>query len=111
MDIILSTKKILIQKEKLNVLIEMGILFIRELTEIPSWVKYDFESKLDIDVAQQLLNSGLTVTEIAEKMGKTPSAIYSAIHDNRLRYPDNYKNKNLVQKKYMSQQATVQTAG
>lgn len=89
----------------------MGILFIRELTEIPSWVKYDFESKLDIDVVQQLLNSGLTVTEIAEKMGKTPSAIYSAIHDNRLRYPDNYKNKNLVQKKYMSQQATVQTAG
>ena len=89
----------------------MAQLFFPELTEIPSWVKYDFESKLDIDVVQQLLNSGLTVTEIAEKMGKTPSAIYSAIHDNRLRYPDNYKNKNLVQKKYMSQQATVQTAG
>lgn len=89
----------------------MAQLFFPELTKIPSWVQYDFELKLDVDRAQQLLDNGLLVSEVAEKMGKPLSTIYSAIYDNRLKYPEYYKNKNLVKAKHISQQATVQTAG
>lgn len=89
----------------------MAQLFFPELTEIPDWVKYDFESRLDVDIAQRLLDEGLLVSEVAKNMGKSLSTIYSAIYDNRLKYPENYKNKHLVKEKHIYQQATVQTAG
>lgn len=91
--------------------LSMAQLFFPELTEIPDWVNYNFEEKLDIDMAQSLLNQGFLVSEVARKMQKSTGSIYSAIHDNRLRYPENYKNKHLIKNKYLYQQTTVQTAG
>ena len=62
-------------------------------------------------IIQELLDNGLLVTDVALEMGVSPHRIYDAIYSKRLRYPDNYKNKNLIQTKHINQQVTVQTAG
>lgn len=91
--------------------LEMAQIFFPNLDKIPDWVQYDFENKLDVDAAQELLNNGLLVTEVAQAMDVPSHRIYDAIHSKRLRYPDNYKNKNLIKVKHIDQQVTVQTAG
>lgn len=91
--------------------LEMAQIFFPDLKGIPDWIRYDFENKLNVDVAQELLDNGLLVTDVALEMGVSPHRIYDAIYSKRLRYPDNYKNKNLIQTKYINQQVTVQTAG
>lgn len=91
--------------------LEMSQLFFPDLQEIPSWVVYDFEEKLNVDIAQGLLNRGLSVSEVAEEMGVSYGRVSSAIYDKRLYYPDNYKNKHLIKQKHINQQVTVQTAG
>lgn len=91
--------------------LEMAQIFFPNLKTIPKWVEYNFESKLDVDMAQKMLNSGLLVTEVASKMNVSPHRIYDAIYDKRLRYPNNYKNNNLIKQDYIDQQVTVQTAG
>lgn len=91
--------------------LEMVQIFFPDIDKIPHWVKYDFESKLNVDIAQNLLNSGLLVTEVAKEMGVSPHRIYDAIYNKRLAYPDNYKNRNLIKNKHINQQKTVTTAG
>lgn len=83
--------------------LEMAQIFFPELSEIPDWVQYDFESKLNVDVAQELLNNGFLVTEVALEMGIPPHRIYDAIYHKRLQYPDNYKNKKLIKTEYINQ--------
>ena len=85
--------------------------FSPKLDKIPNWVQYDFESKLNVDVAQELLNNGLLVSDVALEMGVASHRIYDAIYNKRLLYPENYKNKNLIKQKHINQQVTVQTAG
>lgn len=89
----------------------MAKIFFPDLDNIPNWVQYDFENKLNVDVAQNLLNSGLIVTDVALEMGVSPHRIYDAIYSKRLYYPNSYKNKNLIRSNYLNQQVTVQTAG
>ena len=91
--------------------LEMAQIFFPDLDRIPNWVQYDFESKLNIDIAQELLNSGLLVSEVALEMGVSAHRIYDNIHNKKLFYPDHYKNKSLVNPKHINQQVTVQTAG
>lgn len=79
--------------------LEMVQIFFPDIDEIPNWIKYDFESKLNVNIAQKLLNDGLLVTEVAEKMNVSSHRIYDAIYSKRLTYPDNYKNKNLIKYK------------
>lgn len=89
----------------------MAQIFFPELKQIPEWVQYNFESKLNVDIAQKLLNEGLLVSEVALEMGVSSHRIYDAIYSKRLVYPDDYKNKTLVKLKHLNQQETVQTAG
>lgn len=91
--------------------LEMAKIFFPDLDKIPDWVRYDFENKLNVDVAQNLLNNGLLVTDVALKMGVSPHRIYDAIYNKKICYPDGYKNKNLIKSSYINQQVTVQTAG
>ena len=92
--------------------LEMVQLFFPEITEIPKWVKYDFEQKLNVDMAQDLLNSGLLVTEVALNMGVSTHRIYDNIYHKKLVYPNNYPNRDLIKSKHIiNQQVTVQTAG
>ena len=91
--------------------LEMAKIFFPFLDKIPDWVQYDFENKLNVDVAQKLLDNGLLVTEVALEMGVSPHRIYDAIYSKRLQYPADYKNKEFIKHKNIYQQATVQTAG
>ena len=91
--------------------LEMAQLFFPNLDKIPDWIHYNFESKLNTDIAQELLNNGLLVSEVAKEMGVSPHRIYDSIYNKNLVYPNNYKNKHLIKSKYFIQQATVQTAG
>ena len=91
--------------------LEMAKIFFPYLDKIPDWVQYDFENKLNVDVAQKLLDNGLLVTEVALEMGIPSHRIYDAIYSKRLKYPDDYKNKKIIKHKNLYQQATVQTAG
>lgn len=89
----------------------MAKIFFPDLDKIPDWVQYDFENKLNVDIAQNLLNNGLLATEVASEMEVSPHRIYDAIYNKRLYYPDGYKNQNLIKQNYINQQVTVQTAG
>lgn len=89
----------------------MAQIFFPNLDEIPDWIQYDFENKLDVNIAQELLNNGLLVSDVALEMGVTPHRIYDAIHNKKLQYPGNYRNINLIKSRYINQQVTVQTAG
>jgi hypothetical protein len=92
--------------------LEMVQLFFPSIFEIPEWVDYKFGNKLDIDMAQNLLNNGFIVSEVANKMNVPPHRIYDAIYNHKLFYPYNYPNKTLIQQNdYINQQETVQTAG
>lgn len=92
--------------------LEMAQLFFPEMTEIPKWVKYNFDSKLNLDVAQDLLNSGLLVSDVALEMGVSTHRIYDNIYHKKLTYPINYPNRDLIKSEYIiNQQVTVQTAG
>lgn len=88
--------------------LEMAQLFFPSLKEIPSWIKYDFEEKLNVDVAQALLNDRLVVSEVAKSMSVSSHRIYDAIYSKRLYYPSDYPNRHLTKQ---NQQVTVQTAG
>ena len=77
-------------------IIGMIQLFFPDVSEIPDWVSYKFENKLDIDLAQSLLDSGLVVTDVAARMEVSPHRIYDAIYSHKLFYPDNYPNKTLT---------------
>ena len=90
--------------------LQMAQLFFPNLDQIPNWVQYDFENKLNVDIAQELLNNGLLVGDVALKMGVSSHRIYDAIYNKRLQYPNDYKNQNLINQKYINQQVTVQTA-
>jgi hypothetical protein len=91
--------------------IDMIRLFFPDCSEVPEWVNYDFYNKLNIDIAQSLLNCGLLVSEVAAQMDVSSHRIYDAIYNKRLFYPKNYPNKHLLKTRNYNQQITVQTAG
>lgn len=76
--------------------IDMVKLFFPNISKIPEWIDYRFCNKLNIDMAQDLLNSGLIVTKVAKKMGVSSHRIYDAIYSHKLFYPSNYPNKTLT---------------
>ena len=80
----------------------MAQIFFPDLSEIPSWVQYDFENKLNVDIAQNLLNNGMSLVDVASEMGVTYGCVHSAIADRRLYYPSNYKSRIPVKTEYVS---------
>ena len=77
-------------------ILDMVKLFFPDIERIPEWVNYKFYNKLNIDLAQELLNNGLVVTEVAKEMNVSPHRIYDAIYSHKLFYPYNYRNKTLT---------------
>ena len=66
--------------------------FFPDLDEIPDWVNMDYNKKINIKKAQELLNLGLSVSGVAEQMNVNIHRIYDAIYSKKLFYPDGYKN-------------------
>lgn len=81
--------------------LELCQLFF-DITTIPTWIKYDYSNKLNIKTIQSLLNNGLSIHEIANKINVDAHRIYDAIYNKKLYYPINYRYKNLVKKEYIS---------
>lgn len=76
--------------------VDMIKLFFPDVSTIPDWVDYKFYNKLNVDLAQDLLNTGLTVSEVANEMGVSTHRIYDAIYSHKLFYPSSYPNKTLT---------------
>lgn len=60
------------------------------LSEIPSDLNLERFNKLNIGIAQELLNEGLVIKEVAEEMDVNDSAIRNAIQRGDIVYPEDY---------------------
>lgn len=74
--------------------LEMCQLFF-DIVELPSYINYDYNHKLNIKNIQQLLNNKVSVPEIAKKLNINKHRIYDAIYCNKLVYPVDYKDADL----------------
>lgn len=70
--------------------IEMIQLFFPQYLNIPSYIDFEYSNKINDIKIQQLLNSGLKVSEIAIQIGCNSHRIYDAIRYGRISYPKNY---------------------
>lgn len=64
--------------------------FFPDLKDIPDWVDFNYNSKLNIPEIQQLLNDGYKIIDIADKLNINVHRIYDALQFGNLSYPDNY---------------------
>lgn len=69
------------------------------IDKIPNWINYEFSNKLNIKTAQELLDKGLAVNDVAVQMGVNKHRIYDAVYNKKLFYPKNYKHLNLIKSK------------
>ena len=72
--------------------LEMVQLFFPKIDSIPDYIDFEYSNKFDDVLAQKLLNETLSVPKVAEIMQCSHHKIYDAIYNNRISYPDNYKN-------------------
>ena len=72
--------------------LEMIQLFFPNISNIPDYIDFEYSNKFDDVLAQKLLNETLSVPKVAKIMQCTNHQIYDAIYNNRISYPDNYKN-------------------
>ena len=94
-------------------ILEMCQLFFK-IDQIPDWINFEYSNKLNIKIAQEFLNKGLSVIDVANEMGIDKHRIYDAIHENKLYYPENYKYANLIKRKYINNnksQVSSETTG
>lgn len=70
--------------------LEMVQLFFPNYKEIPSYIDFGYSNKMNDVEVQKLLNSGYTVSEIADKLNYNPHRIYDAIQHGRISYPESY---------------------
>lgn len=69
------------------------------IDKIPDWINYEFSNKLNVKIAQELLDKGLVVNDVAIQMGVNRHRIYDAVYNKKLFYPKNYKHLNLIKNK------------
>lgn len=70
-------------------ILEMCQVFF-DVKEIPDYINFEYSNKLNLKVAQQNLDSGLSVLDTADKMNVSAHRIYDALGCNKLHYPDKY---------------------
>ena len=70
--------------------LEYAQYFFPDLKEIPSWIKMDYNKKLNLIDIQKKLDSGMKVQAIAKQLSINAHRIYDAIQENKLYYPDEY---------------------
>ena len=81
------------------------------IRSLPDWINYEYNNKLNVKKAQELLNNGLSVPEVAENMGINKHRIYDAIYFNKLYYPENYIHKKYIKHKINILQVSQETTG
>lgn len=70
--------------------LEMCQLFF-PINEIPNYVDYNYANKLNIKEIQDLLNQGMNMVDIANKLNISTHRLYDAVHAGKIYYPDNYQ--------------------
>lgn len=68
--------------------------FFPDIREIPNWVDFNYNSKLNIIEIQKLLDAGYKVKEIADILLINVHRIYDALHNGNLIYPEEYIKSN-----------------
>lgn len=84
------------------------------ILEIPEWINYNYSNKINVKEAQELLNSGLSISEVGIHMNIDKHRIYDAIYSKKLFYPPNYKYIKLLKDKnriYNKSQESSETTG
>lgn len=71
-------------------IIGMIQLFFPSITDIPEYVDMDYRNSLDIIKIQNLLNSGMKVSEISSELNISSHKLYDTIYSGGLSYPDGY---------------------
>lgn len=71
--------------------LEMCQLFF-DIDELPDYINYEYSNKINVKKIQGLLNDGMQVLDIANKLEISEHRIYDALHNGKLYYPDNYRN-------------------
>lgn len=97
--------------------LEMIQEFFPDISEIPNYIDFEYANKFNDVLAQSLLNEYMSVTRVAEEMDCSTHAIYDAIYDNRISYPDDYKNNSYssvvkldLNGNFLSEYNTIQNA-
>ncbi|MCR1960200.1 hypothetical protein CWE04_11865 [Thomasclavelia cocleata] len=70
--------------------LEMCRIFFN-ISELPSYINYDYSNKLNIKNIQNMLNKGKNIPEIANILNIDKHRIYDAIYSKKLIYPNNYQ--------------------
>lgn len=76
--------------------LEMINIFFPYIKEIPSYVDFGYSNKINDVKIQNMLNEGISISEIAKVEGCKPHTIYDAIRYGRIEYPKTYKNKSFT---------------
>lgn len=69
--------------------LEMCQLFFN-IDRLPNFINYNYSNKLNIKQAQELLNNGLSMNNIAKKMNVSVHRLYDAVQSKKISYPTNY---------------------
>lgn len=81
-------------------ILDLAKLFFPDIKKIPKWINYNFSNKLDVVEAQRLLDSGMTMNDVASCMNVKKSTINGAVFSKRLVLPSSYmelvKNEKMV---------------
>lgn len=72
-------------------ILEMCQLFF-DIKELPEYLDYALNKKLNLREIQNRLNSGDTILKIAEELNVSSHRIYDALYNGKLNYPKDYKN-------------------
>ncbi len=72
-------------------ILEMCQLFFN-LEELPDYLDYALNKRINLKEIQKQLNSGKAILEIASEMNLSAHRIYDALYDGRLFYPEGYQN-------------------
>ena len=70
--------------------IEMCQIFFN-IDELPDYIDYNYSNKMNIKKVQELLNSGMSVPQVAKQLNIKTHNIYDGISDKKITYPQNYK--------------------
>ena len=76
-------------------ILEMCQLFFN-LEELPDYLDYTLNKRINLKEIQKQLNSGKAILEIASEMNLSAHRIYDALYDGRLFYPEGYQNNCFV---------------
>lgn len=72
-------------------ILEMCQLFF-DINELPDYLDYSLNKKIDLRKIQKMLNNHESVIGIAESLNISPHRIYDAIYNHKLEYPSDYCN-------------------